>query len=196
MAARADSRGKIISAAVELFAQYGFWAVRISDIEKAAGTPKGSFAEHFSSKIEALNEALGNYVEALEAVLAELDALLFLPDTWRVDLTAAIRRLLEFFAGHQGLATLAFREEGLREGRFADAIARVKGRLSELVRQKLTPLQRAGVVVPLDLELLAAALYGAVNETIRRVVLPGERPQADSLARALATLVIEGIAAR
>jgi len=191
-----EQRSRALAAAAELFAERGFWEVGLSDIDRAAGLPNGTFAQHFPSKLDALHAALREYLRGLEGVVAELAALPFGPDTWRADFTAAIARLLDFMTQHRTLATLAFREEGLREGWFPEAIAAVRGRLSDLVRQKLAPLQRAGIVAPGDLDLVAVGLYGAVNETVRRVVLRGGPAGSATVPQDLAALLLDGLRAR
>jgi len=194
--ASADERARALEAAARLFAERGFWEVSVSEIDRAAGLPKGTFAAHFPSKIDALNAALREYLQALERALGDLAALPFRPDRWRADFVKAIGRLLEFISSHRTHATLAFREEGLREGWFPDAITVVRGRLGDLVRQKLGPLQREGIIAPVDLDLVAVALYGAVNDTVRHVVLRGAAPPGGALPQALADLLLDGICAR
>ncbi|MFI1093851.1 TetR family transcriptional regulator C-terminal domain-containing protein [Streptomyces sp. NPDC020917] len=58
---RASKREEIAQAALEQFHARGFSATGISDITTAAGVPKGSFYNHFSSKDESALEALRRY---------------------------------------------------------------------------------------------------------------------------------------
>jgi TetR/AcrR family transcriptional repressor of nem operon len=59
--ARASKREQIAQAALEQFHLRGFHATGINDITAAAGAPKGSFYNHFSSKEESALEALDRY---------------------------------------------------------------------------------------------------------------------------------------
>ncbi|WP_063795967.1 TetR/AcrR family transcriptional regulator [Streptacidiphilus griseoplanus] len=59
--ARASKREEIAEAALQQFHTHGFNATGISDITAAAGAPKGSFYNHFSSKEESALEALSRY---------------------------------------------------------------------------------------------------------------------------------------
>lgn len=62
---RASKREEIAQAAFEQFHAQGFNATGINDITKAAGVPKGSFYNHFSSKEESALEALTRYAATL-----------------------------------------------------------------------------------------------------------------------------------
>ncbi len=62
---RASKREEIAEAAFRQFHTRGFNATGINDIAKAAGVPKGSFYNHFSSKEESALEALKRYADTL-----------------------------------------------------------------------------------------------------------------------------------
>ncbi|MFD4612244.1 TetR family transcriptional regulator C-terminal domain-containing protein [Streptomyces sp. NPDC058440] len=62
---RASKREEIAQAALRQFHARGFNATGINDITTAAGVPKGSFYNHFSSKEEGAVEALSRYAAAL-----------------------------------------------------------------------------------------------------------------------------------
>lgn len=64
--ARASKREEIAQAALQQFRTRGFNATGINDITTAAGAPKGSFYNHFSSKEESALEALSRYAATLE----------------------------------------------------------------------------------------------------------------------------------
>lgn len=63
--ARPSKREEIAEAALQQFRTHGFNATGISDITTAAGAPKGSFYNHFSSKEESALEALSRYAAEL-----------------------------------------------------------------------------------------------------------------------------------
>jgi TetR/AcrR family transcriptional repressor of nem operon len=64
--ARASKREQIAQAALQQFHSRGFHATGINDITAAAGAPKGSFYNHFSSKEESALEALSRYGAGLQ----------------------------------------------------------------------------------------------------------------------------------
>ncbi|GGT03429.1 TetR family transcriptional regulator C-terminal domain-containing protein [Streptomyces chromofuscus] len=62
---RASKREEIAQAAFQQFHARGFNATGINDITRAAGVPKGSFYNHFSSKGDSALEALIRYAATL-----------------------------------------------------------------------------------------------------------------------------------
>ena len=71
---RAESRQEILSAAGALFAQKGFFNVRIADVARQAGMSPGNIYWHFSSKEEILKVIVGDFFEAYEQMLVEAEA--------------------------------------------------------------------------------------------------------------------------
>jgi TetR/AcrR family transcriptional regulator, cholesterol catabolism regulator len=63
--ASADSRTRLLNAALELFRQHGYHATPISQISKAAGLTNGAFYSQFASKSAILSEILVDYLAVL-----------------------------------------------------------------------------------------------------------------------------------
>jgi TetR/AcrR family transcriptional repressor of nem operon len=59
---RPSVRQKLVDAALEVFQETGFNGSSVQDLTDAAGVPKGSFYNHFTSKEELALEALQVYV--------------------------------------------------------------------------------------------------------------------------------------
>ncbi|SEN77776.1 TetR/AcrR family transcriptional regulator [Actinacidiphila rubida] len=69
---RASMREQLIEAASDRFHEHGFNATGIKDITDAAGTPKGSFYNHFESKESMALEVMRRYSDTREmAMLAD-----------------------------------------------------------------------------------------------------------------------------
>lgn len=58
-----DTLTKILTAAAELFRQYGFKSITMDDIARRAGISKKTLYQHFSNKHEVINEAVLWYKE-------------------------------------------------------------------------------------------------------------------------------------
>ena len=58
---RPSVRHLVVAAAVDRFHDQGFDACSVQDITDAAGVPKGSFSNHFKTKLALAIEALGTY---------------------------------------------------------------------------------------------------------------------------------------
>lgn len=66
-----NTRRQIIETAFLLFLKKGFKAVRLSDIEKAAGITRGTFYYHFTNKEEVLKEGVYAYYALLNTQRTE-----------------------------------------------------------------------------------------------------------------------------
>ena len=77
-----STRGRLMAAALELFAQRGFRRTTVGEIEAAAGLTArgGAMYKHFASKKELLEEAVGQRIEEILRMREELLKLLPLED--------------------------------------------------------------------------------------------------------------------
>ena len=70
---RAESRRKILATAGTLFAQQGFFNVRIADIARLAGMSPGNIYWYFPSKEEILKAIIGDFFDAFEQMLIQAE---------------------------------------------------------------------------------------------------------------------------
>lgn len=204
-----NARGKLLAAARAAFAENGVERARVEDISSAAGLSKGAFYLHFESKDEALDEILGGFFELIAATgverLAAREALLArvgYPDArdweqgserlqaWR-DLDRRCTTMM--------LETLWAQRDILR--------ILLHHRLDDL--QALTELGRAQVHAELRMAIEAGHCRSDIDPAVagdlltgmylqlgRRMVAAQERPDFESWARTIDTVVVEGIAHR
>lgn len=66
-----NTRQQIIETAFLLFLKKGFKAVRLADIERAAGITRGTFYYHFTNKEEVLKEGIHEYYALLNTKRTE-----------------------------------------------------------------------------------------------------------------------------
>lgn len=142
MARAGDTRARILAAAIELFAERGFSATSIGEIEAAAGlAPRsGALYKHFASKDELLEAALSERIAEIDAFNQRL-ALEPLGDL-RAELTLVAR---------WGLAELARERELIR------IVMRDGGRVPELADRFHATVVRRGIALATEtLERYAA----------------------------------------
>jgi TetR/AcrR family transcriptional regulator, transcriptional repressor for nem operon len=164
--ARPSKREEIAQAALQQFLTRGFNATGISDITAAAGAPKGSFYNHFSSKEESAVEALSRYAAglrfgilttpgrpALERLRAHFE---FLSEE-----TARHGFAQGCLAGNLG-AEVADHSEEIRT-----AVQRGFGRWAALIQQVLAEAQEAGELdSALDIQAAARFILSAWEGTL------------------------------
>lgn len=187
-----DTRGRILDAAEEVFAERGYQAAAVDEIVQRSGTSKGSFYFHFPSKqaifqalVDGQADRLARRVE--ERIAGEPTAL--------ARAEAALRVTLEAFAGHRRLARLLLLDAarptgtpGAAERAAGVRFESVHERFTAVVQRHLEEAVRAGELRPapgFDPAVAAAAWTGALNEVILRWLRTG---QPADLRHALPTL--------
>lgn len=166
--ARQNMREEIVEAALEQFHVHGFNAAGVKDITDAAGVPKGSFYNHFTSKETLATVALERYGAGRR--LADLA-------DGSVEPVARLRAHFEFLRDetvHHGI------RRGCLFGNFGAEIADHSDTIRETVRQSfeqwagalaatITEAQRSGAVrAGLDPETTAQFLLNAWEGTLIR----------------------------
>jgi AcrR family transcriptional regulator len=141
------TRDRILTAALELFADRGYEGTSIGEIEAAAGlSPRsGALYKHFASKGELFEAALRQRIEAIDAFDARLE-LTPLGDS-RAELT---------LIGRWALAELA------RERQLVRVVMRDGGRVPELAERFAATIVRRGIEISIRTLERYAAERGAV----------------------------------
>lgn len=146
---REDTRERIIEAAREAFAEFGFKAASTRDIAARANTTQGLITYHFRTKDELWKAAVGGIFELLKVKLADSFASIDSDDP-RAAAREGIREYVRFAAAHPELFRI-MTEQGKRD----DA------RTRWLVRTHLRPMfehfRREGPLVGMDYDKSLAA---------------------------------------
>ncbi|MEV6994898.1 TetR family transcriptional regulator C-terminal domain-containing protein [Streptomyces sp. NPDC093228] len=145
--ARASKREEIAQAALDQFHSHGFHATGINDITAAAGAPKGSFYNHFSSKEESALEALSRYADSLRFDI------LFTPGQPALDRLRAHFEFLRRMTVDSGFA------RGCLVGNFGVEVADHNETIRSAVRQSFD--QWAGLISRVLTEAREAGELGA-----------------------------------
>lgn len=191
---REDKRRRIIDAAVEVFAEKGFFGSRVSEIAEAAGVADGTIYLYFKSKDELLislfEEKMGEIMRRLQAILAELDD----PETKmrryiieHLELVAAQPKLMQ-------VLTVELRQSA----RFIKEYSpKAFARYLAIVGHILEEGQRSGVFrQSLDPSVFRRALFGAIDELSLEWVLRSRgnnAPDATVIGEQLADFIIRGL---
>lgn len=184
-----ETRHRIMTVALELFAERGFAAVTMEEIAASAGVTKGALYYWFADKDDLGRDLQHDLYERLTtAALAEFHA--------DGDIVANMRHAFDTFLrelGTLGHARFflhdAWTIPALDEGGRRDQEAAVT-----LVQGVLTAAVARGEIVPLDPEALARILLGAWVEATLHVLTTGERqPTVDVVEHLLESLRVGGL---
>jgi AcrR family transcriptional regulator len=123
-----STRGRLLDAALRLFAEHGYAGVTVGQIEEAAGLRprRGSLYNHFPSKEALLTALVEHQVEKAELAGAEILELLPLGDL-RTDLLLLGRLVLRNLEAQSDLLLLMAREARTRPDVIAAARDRIAG---------------------------------------------------------------------
>jgi AcrR family transcriptional regulator len=187
---QADTRSRIVAAAVALFAEQGYDATSVNQVVARAGVAKGALYHHFGSKDDLLYEVYRELVDRQRAGLAEILARGLSPtDTLR----AIVHDMVTSTAARVAEAKVFFRE-GYRltdanQQRVRAARRDIHGAVTELVRTAQRNGQFATVASP---EMVTFTVFGVINE-LPVWYSPDGPKTPEQLAEELADLLLAGL---
>lgn len=207
-----DARRKLLAAARAAFGEVGVDAARVEDVARAAGLSKGAFYLHFASKEAVFREIVDGFFAVIQDLSAQRHEA-------AVDLSARIGPLTD--ADWRGASS---RLACWREADHAHTVAALQAmwrhrdvlravlehgsggralvdRFVDLSREALAGQLRAAMAGgalrhDLDDDLVSELIIGLYLQLARRMARLSTRPDLDAWARAVDTLVREGLAVR
>jgi AcrR family transcriptional regulator len=192
MTAASDTRSRVLSAAVELFARQGYDGTSVSQVIALAGVAKGGFYHHFASKQALLYEVYGDLIGRQ---LAGLDDILARGLPPAQTLRALIADLVETTAASARPALVFWRELYRLDDERTAQYRRARRRYHDAVRRLIRDAQTSGAfgsVVSADTATFT--IFGYVNE-LPLWYRPTGRKRPRQLAAELADLVLAALEA-
>ncbi len=186
----AGVRQRILTAAVDLFADHGYDATSVSQVITRAGVAKGGFYHHFASKDELLYAVYGDLItrqlEGMHRILAEG---LSPAETLR----ALIVDLVETTAASAREALVFSRELSQLGNRRIMQMRSQRRRYHNTVTRLVSEAQERGefraVASP---EIVTFTIFGVINE-MPRWYRPAGRLRPEQIATEVADLVLAGL---
>jgi TetR/AcrR family fatty acid metabolism transcriptional regulator len=176
---REATRDRLITAALQVFAEKGYYAAGVEDIVRASDTSKGAFYFHFPNKrgiflflLDQVSRWLEERIE--RAIAGERSGLR--------QLEVALRVALETFSRYRPLARLLMVEAMALGHAFDPALMEAHDRFTGLIQRHLDAAVGEGSIPPQDTALAAVAWFGALQELVLRWLYTG---QPDPLTKAL-----------
>ena len=184
---------RILQAAVEVFAENGFFQSRVSEIADRADVADGTIYLYFRNKEELLLAAIANAFDAfLELAQAEIQA--------SPDPREQLRRLallhLTSLGSDRNLATV-FQTELRQSARFLVQFSRHQlKRYFDLIREVVRAGQRSGAFRrELSDKIVANCFFGALDEMVTSWLLSDHEYPLAGAADAVVDVVLGGLAA-
>lgn len=186
----ADLRGRILIAAVELFAAQGYDGTSVSQVLARANVAKGGFYHHFASKEALLYEVYGDLISrqlaAMEAILAR-----GLPAA--ETLRALITDLVVSTAESAQQALVFWREVHKLGSERSEQYRRQRRRYHDAVKRLVRDAQATGEFAPIaSADTITFTLFGVVNE-LPTWYRPSGRKRPAQLAEEIADFVLAAL---
>ncbi|MFH1175876.1 MAG: TetR/AcrR family transcriptional regulator [Acidobacteriota bacterium] len=186
-------RSEILRAAVEVFAERGYFAARMREVAKQAGVADGTLYLYFKGKEDLLVSILEEYADAfLLRARRDLASI----EGGRDRLRALIERHLASLENDRALAQV-FQIELRHTRRFLRQIAKGKvGEYLQLLQEVIAEGVKSGEFradVPPD--VAARAVFGALDEVVTSWVLASRPVPLAVQAQPLVRLLLQGLAA-
>jgi AcrR family transcriptional regulator len=160
---QADTRRRIIAAALELYQEQGVSATTMLDIARRADVAPGTVANHFGSAAALATDIAGEVLSELRMPTPDL----FLgSDGLRERVDLLVRELAAFF-DRAGPWWRAWQREGPGVSFWADAEARYYQQLDALIRAALGPLSSDEDAVAVLITVFGRWVIGSLQEAGR-----------------------------
>ncbi len=190
--AATGARGRVLDAAVELFAERGYDGTSVAEVIARAQVAKGGFYHHFASKEALLYEVYGDLISRQ---LAAMDEILARKNDPATTLRALIGDLVESTAASSARALVFWRElhrlGDERTAAYRAARRRYHDAVIKLVRQGQHGGVFSGVASP---ETVTFTIFGVINE-LPLWYRPQGRKRPAEIAAELADFVLAGLGA-
>ncbi len=184
-----NTRQRILEAALERFAQDGYYDTSMDDIVRQANTSKGGIYFHFPSKEEiflGLVDEFANILEnRLNAALAEEES-----GVRRVN--AALNICIQTFNQYKKLAKIFLIQAFGLGNAFEEKRRQIHQRFIEIIQRHLDEAVEEGSIEPIDTQITAYAWMGAINEVVIAWVLTGQPDPIEALST-LRTILLRGV---
>lgn len=187
-----DARSRVLSAAVDLFAEQGYDGTSVTQVITRAGVAKGGFYYHFASKESLLYEVYGDLIARQ---LAGLDDILGRGLSTAEALRALIEDLVTTTAASARPALVFWREMHRLGDERAQQYRRARRRYHDTVRKLVHDGQTAGEFAAVaGADTVTFMIFGFVNE-LPLWFRPNGRKRPAQLATELADLVLAALQA-
>ena len=186
-----DRRAHLLEAALSAFSRGGYHGTHVSHIIAEAGVARGTFYLYFQGKREVFQALIDEMFCALEGVIVVLDPLA------AVSPVEQLRRNLERFVGvllaRPRLTTLLLEQGAPLEPEVRQRLRDFYADLTLKVEQGLAMGEELGLFEPVDREVVARAIVGAVKEVFYSWDHQREAFEPRRVADALLDLTLRGL---
>lgn len=183
------TRGRILDAALEVFARKSYHDASVDDIVHASNTSKGSVYFHFPNKQTIFLGLMDQFANLLER---RIEGAISTETTAIGRVGAALGAFLETFGKYRPLAKIMLVQAVGLGTVFEEKRLQLHDRFARLIRVHLEEAIVAGEIQPVDLDLVSYAWMGAINEIAIRWVYTGQ-PEPERILNTLRPMLLRSV---
>ncbi|MGV9611723.1 TetR/AcrR family transcriptional regulator [Nocardia xishanensis] len=183
-----DTRGRIVRAAVELFAEKGFHGTGVAEIGDRADVQRGALYYHIGSKEELLWQILRDYIQLM---LADAERITSGDDDPITKLRKLIHSHVELIVDHRREVAIQLRDVGALTGERGAQLQELRDRIQLHWQQVLDAGYAAGLLRTAD-HVITNSVLGMLNMVTFWYRPHGGRSPGE-IAELLAATVLDGV---
>ncbi len=165
------TRGKILDAALEVFAEKGYHEASVDEIVEESQTSKGSVYFHFPNKQTLFLSLVDKFSNLLERRIKDAIAQ---EEEGIAQVDAALTACLETFGQYRPLAKVMLVQAMGLGTAFEQKLMEVHNRFATLIKVYLDQAVALNEIAAVDTNIVARAWMGAINEVVMHWVMTGE----------------------
>ncbi len=181
--------GRILDAALDVFARKGYHDTRMDEIVSKSQTSKGSIYFYFPNKEQLFLALVDQFANLLERRITEA---IREHDRGMVKVQAALETCLATFGRYRRQAKVLLVQASGLGNTFEQKRMAVNDRFANLIATYLAEAVEVGEIAPLDTEVVAHAWMGAIYSVVIRWVYTGE-PAPDRIVQALVPMLLQSV---
>lgn len=184
-----STRGRILDAALGVFASKGYHDTRMDEIVTDSGTSKGSIYFHFPNKERLFLALVDQFADLLER---QVTAAIEQEEEGITRVRAALEAIVETFGRYRRPAKLLLIQAVGLGAPFEQKRQEINDRFARLISQYLQEAVAVGDIEPVDLDVVPTAWMGAIYAVIIRWVYTGE-PAPQQIVDALLPVLLRSV---
>ncbi len=174
---KADRASAIKAAAVEVFAQHGYHATKVSMIVHKVGVAQGTFYLYYKSKQEIFDEILDDFLTLLQSPISQWEVRdLTTVEDLRQALVELGVILLGVLNSNRDLTRIFFKEALINHPEFTARINTFYKELGEVMVAINILNNQMGLIRETDFEVLAWCTMGMVERNILQYIVEPDEP--------------------
>ncbi len=166
-----ERRHSILMAAKRVFARQGYHAAGVADIIAEAGIARGTFYLYFKSKREIFSSLLEHIFKAVGEQLRDFPK--NEPHQILQTILSNVERIKDFFFQDPDLAKILIRESTALDADSSERLQEIRRVLAIRLTELVHHWQKIGILRPLDPQVIAYGIIGAVKELIEQSLISG-----------------------